>query len=295
METLEIVPVLRFGNSVMQLVNAIYFCERTRIKKLRICGHPMIFHRELRIGDLLFFDRLNEEVEESGLAGHFFYWSRLVRFVDAPTIDDQREIAMTILRRLFTGRLFSPSIDVLPSDLVLHFRAGDVFSEDIPYNPEVRRTYLQPPFAFYKAAIEHEREKGELGRVIAVYEDLGNPCVLAIEDYCNKSGISLVKQSGQLVEDLSVLIAARKLVWSYGSFLWGAGLLSRELERSYWFEDNDYANQLARVLNLDGYACRDTNGGFLKRGEWHNTPENRTMMTEYPIEYLSLQHMLRGS
>ena len=106
------------------------------------------------------------------------------------------------------------SDQVVGSDdaLSIHLRGGDVFEE----NPHP--DFIQPPLSFYQTLIQKRIDAGRPLSVRLVFEDLGNPCVDAIEAYCAANAIPCQLQSGRLEEDLAYLLGARHLVFGSGSF-----------------------------------------------------------------------------
>jgi hypothetical protein len=290
-DALHIVPVLRFGNSVTQLINALRFCELYDIKRIVIYNHPLVDFDEFYIEDLCIQNVRQGSETDNALAGNFYFWDKLVKDKAGPTRRDERRIAETYLRNIFRKQIFQPVIQLADDDLVLHFRGGDVFQERINYDPKIRSSYLQPPCCFYEYAIAYEKQIGRLGRVVAVHEDFSNPCLAIVENYCSSHGIKFIAHSGVLSEDLSILIGASKLVFSYGSFLWSAGIMSSRLNCMYWFEDNHYAYNLRSTLSIEGRQVKDKSGSFLKRGEWFNTPDDVKRLKEFPLEAMFIKHV----
>ena len=256
-DALAIIPVLRFGNSIQQLANALHLAEKWGICRLIVDNHPFIRAGLVTAPGLTLENTFSVAEQYNGLAGHFYYWHNLLPNLPQPNDADFRQACDFIRTHVFDKSFFEPKIDLNAKDLVVHMRGGDIFSDTIPHDPQTRRLYLQPPLAFYTRAVEEEVSTGDLRQVIIVYEDEGNPCVTGLKRYCVSRGIPHFAHSGKLADDLAILINATKLAFSYGTFLWAASMLSTKLERLYWFEDNNYANRIWRTVGGAGFRFVD--------------------------------------
>ena len=102
------------------------------------------------------------------LLGRFF---KLKEFDLSLSAADEARIFRDYIRPLVRPEFRIPDMRVRPDDLILHFRAGDVFTGKVHSN------YGQPPLSYYLAAVEREQP----ARVWLVFEDRSNPCIDAAE------------------------------------------------------------------------------------------------------------------
>jgi hypothetical protein len=270
-DVLRIAGWFRFGNSVIQLRNAIYVAERLGARAIEASESHSFF-----AGDRAGRIALSWGVRKAGLAptlqGRFFKLDDFDLSLDA---DDAARIFRHHVRPLVRPEFRIPDMRVRPDDLVLHFRAGDVFSG------EVHPGYGQPPLSFYLAAVEREQP----ARVWLVYEDRGNPCIDAAETALRQRGLDVVVQSGTLDDDLRVLLSARRIVAGRGSFVHMVSHLSDCLTKIYFFERGPCDS--LRRLGIQVVNSTDAHGEF-KAGllslNWRNAPEQRALMLSYPAE-----------
>ena len=168
------------------------------------------------------------------LEGEFFNVRAFRLKSSAP---EMARVFTELVRPLLVARLREPDLRVRRDDLVLHFRAGDIFRQTRPPHPG----YGQPPLSYYLAAVEREQP----ARVWLVFEDRSNPCIDAAEAALRKRGVEVLLQSGTLEEDLRLLLSASRLVAGRGSFAHMVAHLSERLRKAYFFEQGRsgyYAN-----------------------------------------------------
>lgn len=177
-----------------------------------------------------------------------------------------------------------PSLSIRPVQqpadrLVIHMRNGDIFLD--PKTPG-GSLYFQPPCSFYKKIIqEHPRFLD----IVIVSEDtgsVGNPCVAALLDW--HKDIKYERRS--MEEDLAILLGAKNLVVSSGSFSSLTAIMSP-------FVENIFVPVLTRVLEhplstcpgllTSNVYCFTMNPDYAF-ATWENTPEQRKQMVEYPLE-----------
>ena len=164
-------------------------------------------------------------------------------------------------------------------DLVLHFRAGDIFRQTRPPH----RGYGQPPLSYYLAAVEREQP----ARVWLVFEDRGNPCIDAAEAALRKRGVEVLLQSGTLEEDLRLLLSASRLVAGTGSFAHMVAHLSEQLRKAYFFGKAKV--EVLRELGVEVILGRDADGEFrtkLLNNNWIGSAEQLDLLISYPADKL---------
>lgn len=274
----RITPYGRFGNQLRQIVNAVWLAKRLNVKCIAVPRNGLIqlpapFSRD---GIAFVADPLEVRNAGAWLIGNFFYrndLSPLLNEVDgAASYRVAQDFVLPGLMRPL------PNGDVKHADeLSVHFRAGDIFGQG-----DIHRLYVQPPLAFYTFLIRRLMGERRITRVRLVYEDKGNPCVDGLIGFLESAGIAYRAQSSSLAEDLAALVDAPLLAFGFGTFGIGVALLSRRIETVFFFEgsnSNEYEGipSVARIVMV-----RDSTGGYIKPGEWENTPAQRQLMLDYP-------------
>jgi hypothetical protein len=243
-------------------------------------GQPHPFFTAARVGpyEFVHVDRPPDRVT---IEGSFF-------FVDAfrlrGDVTARARLFTDYIRSLLTLDVSVADPRVREEDLVLHFRAGDVFTGS-HLHPE----YGQPPLSFYLAAVEREKP----ARAWLVFEDRGNPCIDAVEAALRERGIEVMLQCATLAEDLRVLLSARRLVASRGTFTRMIASLSKRLQSVYFFHRGDAVEltdiEVFRACGVRAVSVEDSNGEFKDRvlAHWTGASEQQALMLTYPAENLA--------
>jgi hypothetical protein len=275
-DTLQVTEWLRFGNAIRQLTNVVALAERYGIRRIRLPGRHLFFRGE-RTGDVILDWDGERRAFDFPLSGYFLHTGALMPPLDAGTeyrIVDRHVRPMLAWDRLRTD----PRVGA--DDLVMHFRGGDAFD-----TVEIKPGYWQPPLAYYLAAFEHARPK----RVWLVFEDRRNPTIAGAEEALRLRGVEVIVQSGTLTDDLRVLLSARRLVASVGTFVPAVALLSPRLGTLYQFgRDPDPALALKGVQVVRAY---DGKGQFTATvaAHWGARPEDLAMMMSYPMDCIRIE------
>ena len=298
-QALRIVQWSRFGNSVIQLRNVLHLAEFLDVKIIEFAEpHPFFTAARLGAYEFIYVDR---PPDRATIEGSFFIVDAFRMRVDAPA---KGMLFTHYIRPLLARQVTKSDPRVHKGDLVLHFRAGDVFQSKSPH-PD----YGQPPLSYYLKVVEREKPV----RVWLVFEDRGNPCVDAVEFALRDGGIEVILQSATLADDLRVLLSARRLVASRGTFASMVAHLSDRLQRVYFFE-RGYISETADVevlrwpgvevvdvdvlrwLGVEVVHVEDTVGEFKDRllAHWIGSNEQRELMLSYPGDKLTFDDGHRG-
>jgi hypothetical protein len=188
------------------------------------------------------------------------------------------------------------------STLYIHIRSGDIFSK-----PKPHKLYVQPPLSYY----DHIITKMKPEHIILVSEDRLNPCINALlTKYTDKSQfivhhndapnldfrygsgvdksaphgtgmITHVCNPGDPKNDISVLCRAKYIIFGMGTFSFPIMCMSGNLAK-VWFPkyDNDVQGPIG-LPHLET-TCIPL-PGYMKPGEWANTPSQRKLMLEYEL------------
>ena len=276
----------RFGNNVQQIGTAVCLARRLGIRRVYLCKMPLLeIDRPVAFGDVTVLpeSEMQRELPRSVLCGTFYYQKVFGRGFQGRNYRHIAEAARAVGQPLFHRLAARPTFVPDATDLAIHLRAGDIFRRDNPHP-----LYVQPPFAFYRLCIEFARAELGVARVVLVYEDEGNPCVGALKTWLDEIGLPYVTQSRTLEEDLAVLMAARHCVFGRGSFGPAVGILSRNMRVLFrpWLEER--LGALREVCSVEVIDVDNIAGGYTKVGDWRNTPAQRQLMLDYPLENLRL-------
>jgi len=277
---LQIGEWLRFGNSILQLINVFALAERYGLRRIRLPGQHLLY-QGTRAGDAKLLWNGERRFSDLALSGYFLHMRALMPPLDAGT---QRRIVDDCVRPLLARDLLHGDPRVGEDDLVMHFRGGDVFDSEDIRSPG----YWQPPLAYYLAAFEHDCPR----RVWLVSEDRRNPTVAGVEEALRLRGVEVIVQSGALLDDLRVLLSTRRLVTAIGTFGQAVALLSSRIETFYQF-----LRQPNHVLALKGVrvvSAYDAKGEFMATvaARWGARPEDLAMMMSYPVDCIRIEQIV---
>jgi hypothetical protein len=175
---------------------------------------------------------------------------------------------------LFSILVNKPEGPQLPSShLVIHLRGGDVFG------PRKPASYGQPPLAFYERILDHERWSA----VTVVHQDSKNPVLKPLLESCTARKIPVTTHSGNVVDDIAVLLGASTLVAGRGTFMPAVVGLSRNVKRVFYFHDKFSIRppvsgvEIVRMIDAEGTYVRD-----VLSNNWENSEYQRDLMLTYP-------------
>ena len=249
----------RFGNRFNELMAFTQFGLALGLSRIYIQNDYDIFNFNST------YIRSSKEIPKSALRinckdakfFHHFIWAAQIT-----GYKNYKETAKYLLREIMPS---SSLPDLSPSQLVIHFRGGDIFDR---VNPPVFRH--QPPVSWYIKVIEMHKKRHLDISLVLVCEDNINPCIQKILEYASKHSITYRIQSSSLEDDYSWILAAKTLVPSGGTFTDPAINTSTCLERVYKFKDEHIT------------------GKYIKRGFWRATSEQIDLMKSLPLECVDL-------
>jgi hypothetical protein len=153
--------------------------------------------------------------------------------------------------------------------LCIHVRGGDIFRDHAVSLINLR--YRQPPLVWYFACIAAHRQRHEDCIVMLISEDRKNPCIVPIMQWCAQNGIKCRANINSLENDYTLLMNARALVASKGTFL---------------LPCLDLNEHLAFVYVFDFAWCAE--GTYIEEGQWRSTPEQIGRMLNLSPDELAL-------
>ena len=208
-----------FGNNIICINNAIFYCEVLGCNKIILYEHAQkkwfikkpIFIQEL---NLTIITGPNVNCKADNILCIYRTWDILYPFLLKPQIRTQY-IKEEILSNL-------PNINLDPEDLYIHMRGGDVF-RIVPVP-----TYAQPPMCFYERIIN----KNKFKNIYIIADDKRNYVFHPlIKKYPN-----IIYQKNSLEKDLSILTHAFNIALSISSFCLSAIKFNDNLNNVYEYD-----------------------------------------------------------
>ena len=194
---------LRFGNLIIALNNAIFYCEILECKKIIIFeGYGVIKNvikynyqknKTMKIISGNNFYSNSERGVCFNLNLSFFFFPKYV-FPQIRTDSIKEEI----LRNL-------PHVNISPDDNYIYIRSGDIFSA------QIHKYYSQPPLCFYEKIINNFKYRN----YYIISENKNNP---VIKGLLNKFSFVIYKRNSFKI-DLSIICHAYNLVGGVSSFI----------------------------------------------------------------------------
>jgi hypothetical protein len=266
---LRLTKWLKFGNALEQLHCLFLVAQAYDIRQIVLPDSK--FFRPQKVEQFELIPEGDKEPEQLGVGvSGVFYYLEPFRLLASP--EEEAAGVRRFVRPLLAEQLRTRDPRVGEHDLVLHFRAGDVFSYPIAH-------YGQPPLAYYLGVLEREQPP----RTWLVFEDWGNPCIDAVDSWLKWHGLEVILQSGTLEEDLRVLLSARRLAVGVGTFGFGVAMLSTRLQRLYSFKAESW--DYLRLPDVEMIQCADALGDYaaaLLSQNWTGSSEQLGMMLSYP-------------
>ncbi|MEG3982873.1 discoidin domain-containing protein [Microcoleus sp. T3B2] len=271
--TFEIDKFYRLGNSLIQLLNAIYLTQKYQGKLV----HPGHYYLKLDEGEMDF----STSQQTSWLVkirGGFFTVPEL-----RITTSEMLKILHNTIFNLFPYR---EDKSIGERTLVIHIRSGDVFDG---FN--IHPFYVQPPLSYYQKIIED----GNYQDIVVVTEaDRLNPCINELLIRYNAR-----VQTNSLEEDVNTILSAKHLVIGQGTF-GNLSMLSPNLAKLYCpfflhYSHNNLLFQIAKELpyqtifaRLPFYIFPSQRSNEYEFEGWTNSDEQRKFMLFYPKEMIEL-------
>jgi len=167
------------------------------------------------------------------------------------------------------------------STLVIHLRGGDVYGGN-----RHLLNHGQPPLAYYEMILDKEPWDG----VVVVHQGTKMPVFEPLLLACQRRKIPVETQSESLMSDLSRLLTATTIVAGRGSFVPQIVGLSRCVKTVYTFESG-FGLSVPKA-GLTVHRVFDDAGTYRESvlsNNWRNTPEQRRLQVDYPIDALRLE------
>lgn len=257
----------RLGNNMIQLTNAIFYAIQNKIDFVYMAiKHDYLSSQVINISGTQIPFVINTAICK---LNHEFYFTEKISKFKQPTKSDARDLFNKYILPVYIHKdiHYGAPLDT-SNTLYIHIRSGDIFNKAKPHY-----LYVQPPLAYYDRIIMNENPD----HIILVSEDRLNPCTDALlAKYADK--IKFVSNPDPVV-DIAMLCRARTIVFGFGTFSFYVMCVSNNLEK-VWFPK--YDNNIHKPIEFNGINTEwIPHKGYLKPGEWKNTPSQCRLMLTY--------------
>ena len=269
----------RLGNTLISIANMLYLAEKTASEaRFPVKQSALDVLLENKNVPTLYDFRQKRNVDECNkvvIVDNFLLSANRSVFLGVSMSQISIAERTRLLRSYFQPHVQIKNKPSLPNSLVVHIRSGDIMR-----GKGVNPGYVQPPLAFYQKIII----ENNFTSVIVVCENRDNPTVNALERWSNLVTVS----TGNIHEDVAIILGASHLVLAYGTFSWTLALISDALRHLYVPCMNHcfLASKCDEVpIAATCYMFPD----FTPAGSWKNTKAQRALMLSYPMYRITVQ------
>ena len=258
----------RFGNNVIQLVNACCVAQARGIEKV-------IFPpSEYFLGTQINIEPCGTKFESQGhICSDFFSFSEMEMILGyRPTYDLMQTIGIRYIAPIVKGLDWAVAkFGNIRTECSVHLRGGDIFSK----RPHPR--YVPPPVNYFKFFVSKEKT------FQLVAEDFKHPA----SGFLLSSGNCYTKES-LVISDVAKLGLSKSIIVGPGTFWFAAFLLMRGIEKVvvpvYRFADGSYHD----VWRSEGWPnefhlVKSYMEGYICAGQWRNRFWQRRYINTYPF------------
>lgn len=284
--SLELSFVGRFSNFVHQITNAIHFARVVGARTVYLPDTKRVRDLFPEVSTILcngvppITIQIGSIRQGISLQGGYFYRHKL------PTIYSGMPSMRSLIEPISNKCFQELSQGGDTRELTIHIRSGDIFDNQTGC---IHPGYGQPPFAFYKMAIQDYLP--EVVRL--VFENKLNPVIDEVERFLCSSSINYrIQSSSNLRDDLQCLVSAKALVIGNGTFAHGVICLNKNIQCLYTF-NKPFPKSLLPEETRQSATCKvvsDKKGEYTKHilsNNWENTSDQRHLMLSYKEDYLS--------
>ena len=211
---------LNFGNNLVAINNAIFYCEIVGCHKIIISKlfHPKVFKRKLLIDKPIYDKKTNITImlgsdidcqKDNILCIITLFPELIIPEIRVQILKDE------IIRNL-------PSVLIKPNSLYIHIRGGDIFKNNSSM------LYAQPPLCFYEKIIKENNYKN----IYIISMDSSN---IIINNLLNKYN-KIIYNKNTIYHDISLLSKANNIVLSASSFALSAIKLNNNLKHLWEYD-----------------------------------------------------------
>jgi hypothetical protein len=266
----------RTGNNLISIFSAALRAHVLGMDfKIIDCSHDLLDLSHFTLSDTTVLDVKESHAMTTAEAFKTFVASTGMRILPKEACCLRKSILSPLVKKIAT----SPAASKYhPDSLIIHIRSGDIYRAW----PPPHSNYAPPPLAFYSLVIEEHQSRHSTGASVVIVTEIDNmsPLVEALLKQYPEDMIAL--QAGTLEEDVAVVLAARHLVASQGTFAYALAFASEQLATLYTFNKN----LDTRVLcDAEQVRYRAVLPAFLDT--WAASSEQIQYLLEYPAENLT--------
>ena len=215
-DTLYIDYNLRFGNQLVLINKAIFYCEIIKCKKIFVSSWDQFF-----INNTIYDKQFNLSIEIAKNYEDYINKLSTYYYPYYEFLFIKPENRFPLFKNEILGNL--PQVQTSPDDLYIHLRGGDIFTD-----PNSGIFYSQPPYCFYEAAINSKK----YSNIYLLSIDHLNP----VFNKLIRKHENLLYNIGNLKYDIAYLANAYNIVGSITSFITGIIKLNDKLKNFYEYD-----------------------------------------------------------
>ena len=260
----------RLGNNIRQLFNAIqislYYSCNISIPNHTFFDTSLVSRLVTNSYDSEFVDiNLQKQLSDNELKGKFFD----VKEYDKRVFECNIQQTVLILKKTLKIRE-DETYDLGENHVVLHIRGGDICN-----GTNVHGGYITPPIYYYKTILDSNNYK----RIILISEDRLNPTV----DELLKLYPNIEFKIQSLEKDIKLLLSAKNVVMSFGTFVPSLLIVSNRIEKMYKPSYAEKGSKSITLLTTLGIEVHDfeLSDYFNKQSPWKNSKLQRDLLINY--------------
>ena len=248
---LKIEQAGRLGNFLIQIKNSLHIAFYYNYNVI-LPVHPLlnttyiIINKDVTLDNKIITDKSN------------FYYRDRIKNINKSLFTINSDKVLIILKDIFKMKNISP---LKNDELVIHIRSGDIFTS------KPHPGYIIPPLSYYTNIIQQNNYKN----IYLLAEDRLNPCI----NQLIKLYPTITFKLQSLEEDIKIILAARNIVMSFGTFIPSLLMLSNNKKDVYSPSYSGYNNRDCRVHITDLHEYHNI------MTPWRNTVEQREIMLTY--------------
>lgn len=235
----------RLGNNILQLHNAILIGLYFNCNVI-IPGHSFFNTKLIKINSVNSSNNINKIVKITHPNNYFDY--DIIKFLKKILLNDNLLKNLVSFDAVMFSKHYLESLRIMrtcfvvqnecikplgDNDILIHIRSGDVFRD----GGRVHGRYYQPPLCFYLSILDKKFDN-----VYLVAEDTKNPCINALL----KLFPDIKYNQNNLTEDIKLILSAKHVVGSRGTFVSSLLKLSNNIVHTYNY---NYDEKYLKIMN----------------------------------------------
>ena len=267
-----------FGNSLININNAIFYCEVVRCKNIIL--NPKNIKRRWLLSNKTFIKKLNITIIQDSYVdchnNHIICVYQISYDIFFPKVIIP-QVRIHLVKKEILNNL--PNVYIDPKALYIHIRGGDVFMDPPP------KYYSQPPLCFYEKIINKTKFKN----IYMISMDTSNIILnVLIRKYKN-----IVHKVNSLEYDISLLAHAYNIVLPVSSFSISAIKLNDNLKELWEYDLFRLTEKFVFLhhhfykfsINYRIHTMKSSDLYASKMFYWKRTPEQIKLMMEDNCPY----------